>query len=106
MEIRAIVINAKDNVATVVEDTSAGAQIYYSIGDEKYALQVKEPIPLGHKVAIADIKAMSHVIKYGESIGRATRDIQAGQHVHVHNMESLRGRGDWAEDKGGRQDVN
>jgi len=34
------------------------------------------------------------VIKYGEVIGRATKDIGEGTHAHVHNIESLRGRGD------------
>ncbi len=35
--------------------------------------------------------------KYGQVIGRATKDIEAGGHVHVHNLESTRGRGDKAE---------
>ena len=35
-----------------------------------------------------------NLIKYGEAIGQATQDIEEGQHVHVHNVESLRGRGD------------
>jgi altronate dehydratase small subunit len=34
------------------------------------------------------------IIKYGEVIGVATREIAPGQHVHVHNLESRRGRGD------------
>ena len=34
------------------------------------------------------------MLKYGIVIGRATHDIQQGQHVHVHNVEALRGRGD------------
>ncbi len=35
------------------------------------------------------------VYKYGESIGRATQEIKSGDYVHVHNVESERGRGDW-----------
>jgi altronate dehydratase small subunit len=34
------------------------------------------------------------VIKYGETIGLATSDISPGEHVHVHNVEGQRGRGD------------
>ena len=34
------------------------------------------------------------LMKYGESIGRASRDIQKGDYVHVHNLEAMRGRGD------------
>ena len=34
------------------------------------------------------------IVKDGEVIGRATKNISVGQHVHVHNLESCRGRGD------------
>jgi len=34
------------------------------------------------------------LIKYGETIGSATEYIKQGDHVHVHNVEGLRGRGD------------
>jgi len=34
------------------------------------------------------------VIKYGSPIGLATVEIAEGQHVHVHNVASTRGRGD------------
>ena len=33
-------------------------------------------------------------MKYGEEIGVASREISAGNHVHVHNLDSMRGRGD------------
>lgn len=42
-------------------------------------------VPFGHKVALAPIRKGEPVIKYGVAIGRATRDIAAGEHVHVHN---------------------
>ncbi len=44
------------------------------------------PIPAGHKVATEAIAAGSDVRKYGHTIGRATRDIAAGEHVHSHNL--------------------
>ena len=34
------------------------------------------------------------VLKYGESIGKATKNISKGEHVHIQNVESNRGRGD------------
>ena len=34
-------------------------------------------------------------MKYGEEIGMASSDIQKGEHVHIHNLESMRARGDW-----------
>lgn len=45
-------------------------------------------------MAIKDIPKGGEIIKYGEIIGRATANIEPGEHVHVHNVESLRGRGD------------
>jgi len=55
-------------------------------------------IPYGHKIALTDIPKGEAIVKYGEQIGIATTDIRAGQHVHVHNVESTRGRGDWEEE--------
>jgi len=55
-------------------------------------------IPYGHKIALTDIPKGEAIVKYGEHIGIATTDIRAGQHVHVHNVESTRGRGDWEEE--------
>ncbi len=44
-------------------------------------------IPMGHKVAVSSIKKGANIIKYGFVIGRAARDIEAGEHVHDHNLE-------------------
>ena len=54
-------------------------------------------IPYGHKIAVQGIDKGSRIIKYGECIGAASRAIQQGEYVHIHNMEALRGRGDWKE---------
>ncbi|MDT7902769.1 MAG: UxaA family hydrolase, partial [Caldivirga sp.] len=53
-------------------------------------IKALEDIPLGHKIALRDIKAGERVIKYGRPIGVATRDIKVGEHVHVHNVKSIR----------------
>jgi altronate dehydratase small subunit len=89
MDKRLILIMAADNVATALMEISAGEFL-----DGFAALQ---DIPYGHKVSIRKIGKGDHVVKYGEVIGRATRDIYAGEHVHVHNMEGTRGRGDLPE---------
>ena len=57
---------------------------------------INEKIDSGHKFALKDINKNENIIKYGETIGRATRDIKKGDYVHVHNVESLRGRGDFS----------
>ncbi|MEO7244312.1 MAG: altronate dehydratase family protein [Rubrivivax sp.] len=43
-------------------------------------------VPPGHKVATTAIAAGDAVRRYDQVIGRATQDIAAGQHVHVHNL--------------------
>lgn len=51
-------------------------------------------IPGGHKVALRAIPAGGLIHKYGQVIGRASAAIGPGEHVHVHNVEGTRGRGD------------
>jgi altronate hydrolase len=87
----ALVVSARDNVATALEALDAGRRLLVAEGHE---LIVRETVPAGHKVAIAVIPQGSAVIKYGSEIGRATADIAEGTHVHTHNVASARGRGD------------
>ena len=85
-----------DNVATVFADgTTAGTVVCVRdrAGNESLVTAL-EDIPYGHKIAIADIAAGQTIVKYGESIGVASREIAVGDYVHVHNLDSMRGRGD------------
>src|SRR5207253_560288 len=43
-------------------------------------------IPAGHKIALEDIPAGALVRRYGCVIGAASASINAGDHVHTHNM--------------------
>jgi len=94
MTARAIVVDERDTVATALADLAAGEVLLLPIGDRERRVHLKAPIAFGHKVALKAIAAGDPVVKYGEAIGRATRAIAAGDHVHLHNLESLRGRGD------------
>lgn len=91
---KALVIKDTDNVATAIQAIGAGETINLEIGDKVVAVRVLEDVAFGHKFALWDIAAGAPIVKYGESIGAATRNIEAGQYVHVHNVESVRGRGD------------
>ena len=86
----AIAISDRDNVATALEALEAGRTL--AIAGQQ--VTVAAAIPRGHKVALRSIRAGEPVIKYGSPIGTATSDITAGSHVHTHNVESTRGRGD------------
>jgi altronate hydrolase len=83
MSVRAIRIDARDNVAVVVADVAAGGRVRLDDGTEMTAAQT---VPRGNKVALSAIAAGQAVIRYGEEIGVATADIAAGDHVHTHNM--------------------
>ncbi|MBS3969826.1 MAG: UxaA family hydrolase [Clostridia bacterium] len=92
-----VVDEAKDNVANILSnDVKKDMVIPVTVKGEELQIKVSADIPYGHKVAIKPIKAGDTIIKYGLSIGRAIADIAVGEHVHIHNIEPLRGRGDLA----------
>jgi len=79
-----------DNIVTCLRTLTNGEEV--TVGGKRYI--VKQAIPQFHKMATEDIKKGSAVYKYGQIIGLATSDISAGDYVHIHNIESTRGRGD------------
>ncbi|KKI90617.1 D-galactarate dehydratase [Bacillus sp. SA1-12] len=84
-----------DDVAVALEDIPSGTEVVVNVSKEQTArITLYSKIAFGHKFAVTNIKKGSDILKYGEVIGRATRDIQKGEHVHVHNLEGTRGRGD------------
>ena len=76
----------------VVEKISAGQKVsgWIMETDETIMLDALEDIPLGHKLALTEIKNNDTVIKYGNDIGRAISDIPKGGYVHVHNLKTKR----------------
>ncbi|CAM3901903.1 UxaA family hydrolase [Lederbergia lenta] len=92
--ITSIVMDEKDNVATLLKDFKQGEMLTYTKKDQTYQVILNQDINFGHKVAITDIQPHEEVVKYGEVIGAATVEIPVGDHVHIHNIEGIRGRGD------------
>jgi len=82
---RYVVVDERDNVATVVETHKKGEVVETQTGKVK----LLKDIPEGHKFALTKIPKGVYVVKYGEWIGRATADISAGDHAHVHNVEDI-----------------
>lgn len=93
-KLTAIVMKAADNVATVTETVTANTEVTMNVEGNLLTIRARDMIPFGHKVAIRGISSGEKIIKYGEVIGKATRDIQIGEHTHVHNLGGCRGRGD------------
>jgi len=94
MKALAVLIHGKDNVATAVVDIPPGTNVWIEIEGASGEVKVAQTVPAGHKFAIKPINIGEHVLKYGEVIGVATEKIGVGELVHVHNVESQRGRGD------------
>ncbi len=90
----ALMLSAKDNVATLLEDVAAGTEVLVRLGAETRTVKSRESIPFGFKIALTDIARRASIIKYGETIGIASQDIKQGDMVHIHNLEGGRGRGD------------
>ena len=78
----AILLHADDNVAIARVPLSPGQRLQLA-GRQ---VTVAEPIPAGHKVALAAVRAGENVFRYGQRIGRASVAIEAGRHVHMHNL--------------------
>jgi altronate hydrolase len=83
-ERRAILLRGEDNVAVAARPIPRGAVLDFG----GRAVEVREPIALGHKVALADIDADAPIRKYGQIIGFASRAIPAGAWVHEHNVKA------------------
>src|SRR5262245_26511742 len=80
----AILLRDDDDVAVAARPIPRGAVVQVA----GRSVEVREPIALGHKLALADIVTGAPVRKYGQIIGFASRPIPAGSHVHVHNLKA------------------
>ena len=88
-----LVHEKKDTVGVVVvEGLKAGTDMtaVVTADNSSFRLKAKMDVPIGHKVALTDIKKGDTVWKYGQDIGKAVADIKQGEHVHVHNLKTKR----------------
>ena len=88
-----LVHSPKDNVGVVVvEGLKAGTRMLGVVteSDTTVNLDARHDIPIGHKVALKDLKKGDTVVKYGEDIGKMVGPAKTGEHVHVHNLKTKR----------------
>ena len=88
-----LVHDNEDTVGVVaVEGLKAGTEMLCVVtaDNSSFNMKTKMDVPVGHKIALTDIKKGDTVIKYGEDIGKAVADIAKGEHVHVHNLKTKR----------------
>lgn len=75
-------LHESDNIAIARVQLSAGQTI--RAGGR--SVTVEDPIPMGHKVAIRAIAAGETIVRYGQVMGRARVRVEAGRHLHTHNV--------------------
>jgi (2R)-sulfolactate sulfo-lyase subunit alpha len=88
-----LVHNRKDNVGVVVvEGVEAGAELLCVITEDNsdFRLTAKQDVPIGHKVALANLANGDTAIKYGTDIGKMIAAVSVGEHVHTHNLKTKR----------------
>ena len=78
----ALRLHPSDNVAVARVPIAAGTELSV----EGLQVTAREAIPAGHKIALGDIRPGEVVERYGQAIGRASQLIEAGHHVHTHNL--------------------
>ncbi|MEO0617946.1 MAG: UxaA family hydrolase [Pseudomonadota bacterium] len=88
-----LVHSPKDNVGVVVvEGLTSGTDMLGVITEDNSSLSLtsEADIPIGHKVALVDLKEGDTIIKYGEDIGKMVGPAGKGGHVHTHNLKTKR----------------
>ena len=88
-----IVHDKTDTVGVVViEDVRPGQKLtgWIMQTDETISLKALDTVPLGHKIALRNIKNGETILKYGHDVGRAVADIGKGRHVHTNNLKTKR----------------
>ena len=81
---KVICLHDSDNVVVCIDPIKAGEII--QLGEQHFLIPCD--ISVGHKIARADIGDREKIIKYGVPIGSARCRINAGEHVHTHNIQS------------------
>ncbi len=81
---RLLLLSPNDSVY-VLRDQIAAGEVVLVAG---VAVTYPQPLGLGHKIARLAVAPGDQVIKYGAPIGRASRAIAPGDHVHLHNLVS------------------
>ena len=89
--IEAVVLNPGDNIGVALAALKSGASV--KIYGQETRIKITDAVPYQHKFSIITINAGEEILKDGVVIGKATKDIEQGQHVHTHNMTGLRLKG-------------
>ena len=76
-----LVHDHEDNVGVVVvEGLTAGTEMFCCVTHDNstFTLTAGADVPIGHKIALKDLKNGDTAVKYGEDIGKIIADIPKG----------------------------
>lgn len=87
-----IVHGRGDTVGVMTVDVKKGQTLrgWNMATDKTLRAKAAQNIPLGHKIALLEVPKDQEIVKYDVSIGRASRKITKGQHVHTQNLKTAR----------------
>ncbi|SFO94964.1 UxaA family hydrolase [Salibacterium halotolerans] len=87
-----LIHNQGDHVGVATSPIQSGEKVtgVYMDTDEKVDVTSHGDIPLGHKIAVADLAEGESVIKYLVTIGETTASLSKGDYVHTHNIKTKR----------------
>jgi altronate dehydratase len=88
--INSLRISEKDSVAVALEELRENSIANYKEGENVVQVNILQHIPIYHKFSIKDINSGDFIYKYGQVIGKASKNIKKGQHVHSQNLVSIR----------------
>lgn len=77
-------INKKDNIIVTLKDLPKGKNLY----EDEWNITLQSNIPKGHKISIKSLLKGEDIIKYGYTIGKATKNIKSGTHIHIDNLKT------------------
>jgi len=80
-------VHPGDNVAVAIAPLAAGERV--AAGGHE--VEVRDDVPVGHKLALRDLGAGEAVVKYGAELGRTTEAVPAGAWIHSHNLKTALG---------------
>jgi len=84
LDSRLVLLAPEDNCLIACTHLAAGAVVQL----ESCSVTLPREIGLGHKLARHVITAAEKVLKYGAIIGSLRVSVEAGDHIHTHNLDS------------------
>ena len=91
----AVHLRTTDNIAVARMTIPAGSEVQFNGGGFKIPAAIK----MGHKFAGHRIKEGDAIYKFGQVIGFAGKNVEVGDHVHVHNVKVASFERDYAYSK-------